>query len=203
MVSCGCAAFQPRFHVNQNCSSRVFVSSPLTERIGGETSPAEPRIRLAVVPFSVPANIAGSNNELPGLGNTLAWKVHSEALSSGEFPVTEVFNRQDWPGKKEEFFSGNFGAISLAHEAGYDLVLTGLIDNLRSLDSLTAYTKVIDVSSGVTIWYGKSSVKAVEHRDASVFDSMWRSSDEPAKLYTASLADDLGRCIVQGILAGR
>jgi len=198
----GCAYLQPHFHVNQNCSSRVYVSSPvggqLNARNGAENPP-----RLAVVPFSVPANLAGTSNELPGLGNTLAWKVHAEALASGEFPITEVFNRQDWPGKKEEFFTGNFGALSLAHEAGYDLVLTGFIENLRDLNALTAHTKLIDVNSGVTLWYGKSTVRAVEYRDATVFDSMWRSTDRPDKLYTATIADDLGRCVVQGILAQR
>lgn len=203
LAGSGCTFFQPRFQVNQNCSSRVYVSSPVGDHVGGTAATSPRPLRLAVVPFSVPANLAGSNNELPGLGNTLAWKVHSEALSSGEFPVTEVFNRQDWPGKKEEFFTGNFGAISLAQAAGYDLVLTGLIDNIRDLDSLSAYAKLIDVSSGVTIWYGKSTIRAVEHRDASIFDSMWRSTDEPAQLYTAALADDLGRCIVRGILAAR
>jgi len=198
----GCAYFQPRFHVNQNCSSRVYVSSPIGEQISPRNG-ATHATRLAVIPFAAPSNLAGSSNELPGLGNTLAWRVHAEALASGEFPITEVFNRQDWPGKKEEFFTGNFGAISLAQEAGYDLVLTGFIENLRELNSLTAHTKLIDVSSGITLWYGKSSVRAVEYRDPTVFDSMWRSSEKPAELYTASIADDLGRCVVQGILAQR
>ena len=198
-----CAFLQPHYQVNQNCSSRVYVSSPLGEHLSTATRAADAPSRLAIVPFSVPANLAGTSNELPGLGNTPAWKVHSEALASGEFPITEVFNRQDWPGKKEEFFTGNFGAISLAQEAGYSLVLTGYIENLRSLDALTAYTKLIDVSSGITIWYGKSTVKATKYQDPSVFDSLWRSSDKPAQLFTASIADDLGRCVVQGMLAQR
>ena len=198
----GCASLEPRVQVTQNCSSRVYVSAPIGQQLSSRNGADHPS-RLAVIPFAVPANLAGSSNELPGLGNTLAWRVHAEALASGEFPITEVFNRQDWPGKKEEFFTGNFGAISLAQEAGYGLVLTGFIENLRDLDSLTAHTKLIDVSSGITLWYGKSSVRAVEHRDPTVFDSMWRSTDKPAEMYTASIADDLGRCIVQGILSQR
>jgi len=195
----GCTHLQPKFHVLPTCSSRAFTASSVIDQLqsrGADEAPA----RLAVVPYSVPANLAGANNELPGVGNDLAWKLHAELLASGEIPVAEVFNRQDWPGKKEEFFTGNFGAIQLAEAAGYDAVLVGYLEPLQSLETMSASTKIIDVRSGVTLWYGRTTVGIEEHREPGWFDFLFRSDARPDRLYSAALVPELARCIVKGAL---
>lgn len=195
----GCHYFQPKFQTTPHCKSRAYVRSTVTEQLTMRNNSGIPR-RLAIIPFSVPANLAPKSNELPGLGNKLAWRVQAESLASGEIPLVEVFNRQDWPGKKEEFFTGNFGTLDRALAAGYDFALIGLVDDLNSLDSFAAYTKVIDISSGTTVWYGYTSVSAKKHEQESVLDSMFRSTDDPSKLFSNQLIDELARCIVQGVV---
>ncbi|MCB0340129.1 MAG: hypothetical protein KDD53_11020, partial [Bdellovibrionales bacterium] len=123
--------------------------------------PLKAPVRMAVIPFSVPANLSGYSDEHPSVGSKLAWKIHSLLLTTGRVPIVEVFNRQDWPGKKEEFFVGNFGAISNALEAEYDLVLIGYVEPLSTSHGMTIYSKVIDVDGGITVFYGRIDANTV------------------------------------------
>ena len=155
---------------------------------------------MAVIPFSFPANLAAFNTDHRGLGNRLAWQVHSELLHREEIPIVEVFNRQDWPGKRDEFYTGNFGALQRARAAGYDLVLVGMLKDLTSLTSLTSDVKIIEVESGTTLWYARTMVGNNNYISAK--NKPWYSSAtaEPANLQIDPLVTTLGQCIAAGII---
>jgi hypothetical protein len=134
---------------------------------------------------------------LPGLGNELAWAVQRELLSTEIFPVVELLNRQDWPGKKEEFFTGNFGAISYARDAGYDLVLVGYFEPQERLDTWTIHTKLIEIDSGITLWYGTSRVSTSRKDMEEVSSTLGLTNRRPDLLYTNALLSEAAACIAR------
>ena len=52
--------------------------------------------------------------------------------------------------------------LSLARDAGYDLVLFGLIESPRDTDMLAVDYKIIEVEAGVTVIYGRETVSSLE-----------------------------------------
>lgn len=140
---------------------------------------------------------------MPGLGNELAWEVQRAILPTGELPIIEVFNRQDWPGKKEEFHTGNFGALAFARQAGYDLVLVGFLYPPRSYDELTADVKLIEVESGTTVYFSRSQAANAAHdswvnwieRQTGILER------RPELNFTNELVADLAGCISADLLS--
>lgn len=186
----------------ESCHSHAFAQAILEDYISSRFVPNSP-VRLAVVPASAPANMSYFTNEQPGAGNHLAWKIQQEILNWATVPIVEVLNRQDWPGKKEEFYTGNFGAIRFARDAGYDLVLVSIIEAQKSLDEVSVLTKLIETSSGVTVYYGKTSVttnrKAYEDQAA----PLGFATREPAQIYQNQIFDKAAKCIVEDIMADK
>jgi hypothetical protein len=152
-------------------------------------------VRTGVIPFVVPANLSARSDQQPGLGNELAWATHRKLLETGVFPVIEVLNRQDWPRKNEEFFSGNFGALAFARDAGYDLIVVGYLDPLVRLDTWTVHTKIIEVASGITLWYGTSTVDTVRADMLETSSSIGMTDRRFDMLYTKELVDTVTSCI--------
>lgn len=185
-------------HYGESCNSHAYVRTVLSDYISNRFHRDSP-VRLAVIPFSVPANISSVNSERQGLGNELAWKTQAYLLGREATPIVEVLNREDWPGKKDEFRTGNFGAIALAREAGYDLVLVGYLDSMRSLEEATLHTKLIEVESGITVWYG--TTRAVTYRrDANEAVDFFGIQDRrPDMIATSALADKLAKCVAEEI----
>ena len=138
---------------------RAYLNNDLEEYITTRFDSKAP-VRMAIVPFSTPANLSWTSGENQGLGRELAWRIHSEFLTNSTLPIVEVFNREDWPGKKEEFFGGNFGAIAQAREAGYDFIMVGLVEPMKGMGTLTMHSKIIDADAGITVWYGTTNVKS-------------------------------------------
>lgn len=195
-VIAGCSLFQDRY--GETCKTRAYIREDVEAYIKTRF-PSHSPIRVAIIPFSTPANIAAFDNERPGLGNEIAWRLHGEFLKSQIFPMIEVFNRQDWPGKKEEFFTGNFGSLQFARDAGYDLALIGFVDSPKDLYELPVLTKLIDTESGVTLWYGKSVVSSRRPELDRMSDAWWMGKRKPALLHTDSLVDEAAKCIVDQI----
>ena len=183
----------------ETCNSHAYTRTVLADYISSRYPTGSP-VRMGVIPFSVPANVAAYNTERPGWGSALAWKTQANLLRSAQLPIVEILNRQDWPGKKEEFFTGNFGAIANAREAGYDLALVGYLEPMRSMDSLTAYAKVIETDSGITLYYGKSMVNTYKPEVQSLQESLGLEDRNPSLSYSEDLADELADCIVKSIL---
>ena len=196
----GCVVLRERY--GEQCKMRAYVQNPLADYISTRFQTRSP-VRLAVIPFSTPANVAAYDNEHIGLGNQLSYSVQAQLLQSGQVPMVEVLNRQDWPGKKEEFFTGNYGAISIAREAGYDLVLVGLVEPLASLSQMRAYGKLIDVENGVTVWYGETSATTNRGEFNQLGARLGIEDRRPDKLYSGELSDKLAECFTHNLLADR
>lgn len=180
------------------CNSHAYIRTVLSDYISNRF-PSGAQVRTAVVPFSTPANLAESSIEHPGLGAALARTVQASLLETNALSIVEIFNRQDWPGKKEEFHSGNFGAIAFAREAGYDLVIVGLVEPPNSIRSLSAQAKVIETESGITLWYGRAKV---EHKETSwdgFKDWLTFTDKVPAKLNYSQITEQVARCLAYEI----
>jgi hypothetical protein len=193
----GCALIT--HHVGETCNTRAYVRTDIAGYIdqrfkGGTTA------RMAVVPFTTQANFTAQNSELPGISDQLAWGVQRELLAYDTLPIIEVFNRQDWPGKKDDFFTGNFEALSLARDAGYDLVLLGYMDRLVRLDTWVIHTKIIDVDSGTTLWYGTSRIVTNQPDLYEVSGTFGVTSQRPDQLHVAPMLDEACSCIAHDIM---
>jgi hypothetical protein len=186
-------------HVGESCKTRAYVRTDFEAFINQRFNLNSP-VRLGIIPFSTQANISHYSNELPGLGNTLAWEVHRQLLGSEVFPIVEVLNRQDWPGKKEEFSTGNFGAITAARDAKYDLVMVGYLEPLHRLDTWIIHTKVIEVEAGVTLWYGTSRVWTDRADMLEVSSSLGLTDRRPDLIHITPLLEESGRCIAYDML---
>lgn len=192
----GCAYLPPRY--TEICNSRSYVSHDLEEYVRTRFPLGSP-VRMGVVPFSTSENLTGLSDYRPGLGLTLAQEFRARALGYETIPIIELFNREDWPGKRDEFFKGNFTAIKMARNAGYDLVFVGLIDNPTGTDKARIFTKLIDVEGGVTIWYGLSEV-ASWRNDINYVESRLRIiKRKPAEIFSNQLYDRAGKCIVKAV----
>jgi len=179
-------------HVIDDCKNRAFIGSNLRAFVSSRFHNPE-AVRLGIIPFSSAANLS------PEIGRTLAMRIHQEMLPAGDVPLIEIFNRQDWPGKSEEFYSGNFGAISIAREANYDLVMVGMLAPMTRLDELVADIKIIEVDSGTTVYYGRSSFRTGDDDVTSNLDSLWLAQRKPNALVTPMVVDKLARCAVHGM----
>lgn len=190
----GCAYLQR--HYGEHCNSRAYTQIILSDYITSRYVSGS-QVRMAVIPFSVPANISYRNMELPGLGNEMAWMVKAEMLRTGIVPIVEVLNRQDWPSKKEEFFTGNFGAIDMARDAGYDLVLVGFIDPINSLEAASASVKIIDVDSGITVWYGQVRAFTLRNDGNYIAGQLMIDKYDPSRVASRAIFQKLATCIVE------
>lgn len=194
---CSCSFLYERY--SESCNSRAYLQRGLTDYISSRFHYNSP-VRLAVIPFSSPANLSAIDTERPGLGNEIAWKIHAGLLESGQIPIVEVFNRQDWPNKKEEFFTGNFDGIDMARAAGYDLLLVGQIEPQKSLDELASNVKLIDADSGVTVYYGRISSQTNRRSMQDIEDKFWISKKIPSMTYTEKLVNKLSQCVVEAVI---
>jgi len=155
---------------------------------------------MAIIPFSTPANLSWQNAQNQGLGKELAWKFQSEFLAAGTIPIVEVMPRDDWPGKREEFWTGNFGALAQSREAGYDFVLVGFVDQMKSLDSMTVHSKIIDSDSGVTVWSGSTTVTTKKSQiDRGRFGDIFNSRIQPDQLYLEDMVSLAASCTTKEI----
>ncbi|MCB0319408.1 MAG: hypothetical protein KDD60_00700 [Bdellovibrionales bacterium] len=181
------------------CNSRAYLRTPLESFIK-QRFPYGAPIRLGIIPFATPANFAAHGDELPGIGQELARHLQREFLSHGAVTITEILPRSDWPGQREEFYHGNFRSIAMAHDAGFDLVLVGIVEPPNSLDSLSAHAKLIEVEGGITIWNGSSTVGTNRRTLNNQTPNNWWATYTPNDLQTNLLIEKLAQCLVQDAL---
>lgn len=182
------------------CKTHAYVETVLEDYLSRRYQSGAP-VRMGIIPLAVSANLTQRPFQYRGLGNTLAYQLHAHFLNRETVPIVEVLNREDWPGKKEEFYTGNFGALSQAREAGYDLILVGIVDHYNPFSEITASTKLIEVESGVTIWYGKTTAHTMRrdyHRGA---DYLGIEDRNPSKTFADDLEPHLTKCIANEILS--
>ena len=182
-------------HVGERCNTHAHVRTDLVGYIDQRFTPKSP-VRMGIIPFDTPANLAARSAQMPGLGNQLAWAVHRNLLSTETFPILEVLNREDWPRKREQFFTGNFGALKFARDAGYDMLLAGYLEPISRLDTWKVHTKIIETDSGTTVWYGTSTVYTNRHDMWEVSSFVGLTDRRPDILYTDELLQTVAQCIV-------
>ncbi len=199
LAQMGCSLINSRF--GESCKWHANVQLVLEDYIN-KRFPSHSPVRMAVIPYSTQANLSAYNVERPGVGNEMAWTIQKILLSRGIVPIVEVLNRQDWPGKKEEFFTGNHGAIAQAREAGYDLLMVGYVEPARSLDRLVVQSKLIEAESGITIWYGTVETWSRRKELNQWSDRFWLDQQRPD--LNTSLIDELAekssKCTVSALL---
>jgi hypothetical protein len=113
-----------------------------------------------------------------------------------------LFDRDRWPGKQNEFFSGNYQAIRQAREAGYDVVVLGYLESPTNASELNLQTKIIDTRNNVTIWYGMSQVSSQSRARLSLASKFGLADDRPEKFYFPERIEYLTFCTVDQMLNG-
>lgn len=192
LYSAGCAYLGN--HVGEWCNTRAYVRTDLGAYIDQRFTPKSP-VRVGIIPFDVPANLSARSAQMPGLGNQLAWAMHRNLLATETFPIIEVLNREDWPRKKEQFFTGNFGALQFSRDAGYDMIVIGYLEPVTRLDTWVVHSKVIEVASGTTLWYGSSKVYTNRSDMHEVSSFVGLTDRRPDILWNDKLLETVAECI--------
>ncbi len=150
-----------------HCKCHTYINLGLEDYLSERFSSGS-LVRLGIIPFDVQESFAPPGNDSVHYGRGLAKQFSFDLKTANIIPVVELFNRDRWPGKREEFFTGNYQAISSARAAGYDLVMVGYLEEIKDANSLTLYTKIIDTQNNITVWDAKTVVesKAREYREA-------------------------------------
>ena len=201
LLGSGCAFIDPYIEkpFQESCQSHAYTQMVLLDYIQNRFAPNAP-VRIGVLPATAPANMNHFYYENISGGLILSNRIHQDLLNWGTLPIVEMFNRSEWPGKREEFFSGNFKAIRSAREAGYDFVVISYIEPMRDTENLSALTRVIETSSGTTIYYGKSTAHSMRQDYNRVSSGMGLSRTNPSQVPLNDLFEKLGQCISQAIM---
>lgn len=187
-----------RIFKDEDCNNRSFIKNDIQDFISSRYLRNSP-VRMAVIPYSVPVSFSTQNINLPGLDLKIAAKVKAELHKMELVPIIELFNRTSWPRKKDEFFAGNHGALSFARQAGYDLILVGHIDAGKKIGEMRAETKIIDVSTGITLYYGSADSDVSGKANYQSESWFYHAKRRPDLIMYRPLLDKLCMCIVNGI----
>ena len=182
--------------VGEVCNTRAWVRTDLESYIYQHFKNGE-QARVGVIPFISQANLADRYDGQPGLGTQMAWAVQRELLATETFPIVQMLAREDWPGRKVEFFAGNFGSLAFARDAGLNFILVGYIDWPDRLDKWTIHTKLIDVASGTTVWYGSSTVTTSRPDMLEVSSTLGLTDRRPDNYHMQPIRDAAAACIVR------
>lgn len=180
---------------NLRTDINLGLETYLSQRYG-----ADHPVRMAVIPFDVPETFASPGPESGNFGREIARKFISELHQTGTVPIIELFNRDRWPGKREEFYAGNYTAIQYARSAGYDLVTVGYLEDLKNDEDLDLLTKIIDTSNNVTIWSGRTRVTSYDRRARRTLAPSLLFDDRPDLFAFPERVDRLARCTTVGLM---
>jgi hypothetical protein len=182
------------------CKTHAYVETVIEDYLSRRYQSTAP-VRMGIIPLVVSVNLTQKPFQYRGLGNELAYQIQAHFLNRETVPIVEVLNREDWPGKKDEFYTGNFGALSQAREAGYDLILVGIVDDYNPTTEIVASTKVIEVESGITLWYGKTTSHTISKGYQRTADYLGIEEHNPSKSFGTELSQELTKCIANEILS--
>lgn len=185
--------------VTEDCKYWTYINVGWLDYLKARYN-SQPFVRIAIIPFDVQENFAPPGNESLHYGRELARRFQSELQRTQELSIIEVFNQDRWPGKREEFFLGNHRAIQLARDAGYDFVIVGYLDELRNAEEMILFSKVIDTSNGVSVWYGKTMVFSRRRALRDLLADARLADARPELFHFPERAAELASCTVDGIL---
>ncbi len=199
LVSSGCGLVDIPAPNAMECKIRTYIETSVGDYVSdryGKTLP----VRVAVIPFDVPESFAPPGNESLHYGRVLAEKFQQALLQSQAFPIVELFNRDRWPGKRDEFFTGNHQAISLAKAAGYDLVVVGSLADIVNDRDLVLQTKIIDVNTSITLWFGETTATSDSRMLSQHMGSVGMLKHRPDCFYFKERADELASCTIARVI---
>jgi hypothetical protein len=199
LLSCSYAK-RVQHHFKDQCKNHAYARMVIEDYISRRFDSKAP-VRMGIIPYSVPANFASLGSETPGLDIQLASAVQQKIMGTGAIPIVELNNRIEWPAKKDDFFAGNHGALAFARQANYDLVLVGYVPTTDNLQEMKAFTKVIEVDSGITVYYGQSILTSSSPDFQREEPWWWFGKKMPAKLDMQYMINELSHCIVQDVLS--
>lgn len=197
-AGCSVSSWLPK---TEGCKIRTIVNQDLSGYLSTRYHYNQP-VRLAVIPFDVPESFARPGDDTHHFGRRLAKNFQEELLQRGLPNIVELFNRENWPGKRDDFFSGNYQSIEYARNAGYDLVLLGHMQDIRDDDQMVVYTKVIDVANSVSIWSAKTTVFSRQRGINRELDMVVKGVRQPELFPFTEQASELARCTVEEIAHG-
>lgn len=180
------------------CKTHTYINLVLRDYLK-ERFHSQEMVRMAIVPFDVPETFAPPGNESVHFGRELARTYQLQLLETGIVPVVELFNRDRWPGKRAEFFTGNYQAIALARAAGYDFVTVGYLEELRDDHTLSVYAKVIDTQNQVTVWSGKVDAVSAARDVRSAMSKVGLAKERPDLFEFAERTKLLAECTAYAI----
>ncbi|MCC6933994.1 MAG: hypothetical protein IT292_12220 [Deltaproteobacteria bacterium] len=153
------------------------------------------------MPFWVEESFASGIGKSSDLGNDLARIFQRELIRSKEIPVVEIFFRDRWPGRRGDFNEGNYQALMLARNAGYDLVLLGRLLPITDPSVLITDTKVVDVLTGVTLWSGQTTHTSYRREQRELLGKTPFFKNRPEIFDFSERVTELAECTVhEGIL---
>ncbi|MCB0358615.1 MAG: hypothetical protein KDD44_03240 [Bdellovibrionales bacterium] len=195
---CSLSSWVPK---TEGCKIRTFVDQDLLDYVS-ERYHSKQSVRYAIIPFDVPETFARAGDDSHHFGRTLARLFQEEFLRSGELGTIELFNRDRWPGKRDDFFTGNYQAMEYARNAGYDMVILGHMEDIRDPEEFSVYTKVIDLSNNITIWFAKTTVYSRERTVNRLLSTTRVIPRRPEMFYFDERSAELSRCTVFELLDG-
>ena len=184
--------------LTEGCKRHTYINLVLRDYLK-QRFDSQAMARMAIVPFDVPENFAPPGNDSVNYGRELARKFEAQLHQTGLVPIVELFNRDRWPGKRAEFFTGNYGAISLARAAGYDLVLVGYLEELKDDSTMNVYTKIIDTQNQITVWHAETKVTSPARALNKDLSRLSLEKQRPDLFAFPERTVALARCTVEGI----
>lgn len=180
------------------CKCHTYIKTDLENYLKERFSSGS-LVRMGIIPFDVQESFAPVGNDSVNFGRNLAQQFTYEIKKAEIIPIVELFNRDRWPGKREEFFTGNYQAISSARAAGYDLVLIGYLEPMKSEDEMTLYTKIIDTQNNTTIWDAKTIALSQVKNNREALNELGFKKKRPDQFDFSERTEQLVTCTVEEI----
>ncbi len=196
----GCSVvtkYTKKIFPTKECKIRTYTEQNLLDYLTSYDY-LENQLRFGVIPFNVPETFAPPGNDNVHYGREIAKKFTLELQAKGELPIIELFNRDRWPGKREEFFTGNYKALEYGRLAGYDFVVVGYMEDIVNDNELGVYCKIIDTTNGITIWSSYTVLTSNKrfYREAAAKVTYGNIPNRPDLFHFPERLDELAKCTV-------
>lgn len=195
-LAAGCSSLNLPPPGTLTCKIRTYIDAGVLDYLSGEYD-SKSAIRVGIMPFNTPVSFSSSGQDF---GRELALKLQQSLLETGDFAIVEFLDVAKWEGKKEEFYAGNYQALRLARNAGFDLLIVGVMEPIVNESDLVVNTKVLDAGGNVTIWYGQTTVSLNNRSLRRRISSIGLSKDRPDLFYFPERTDEFVRCTTDGII---
>ena len=178
-----------------DCKIRAYLDSGVRDFVSTRYRSHLP-VRMAILPFIVPETFAPVGDVSRNFGRELASKFQMALLGTQEISIVELFDRERWPGRKEEFFAGNYKAIQFARDGGYDLLMIGYMEPPINDKDMVVHTKVIDAVNGVTLWHATTTATSYARQDRKLMSRFEMVKNRPDLFAFTERTAELVQCTV-------